>query len=162
MMPNKYFSLQHKPRTFYAQEVLSIFTPTFVFSKLSAWEIQLWLNFRKRSQHAKLVGWKNRKLKAVCLWKDGGDLLFLWETTRKTAVAWHYSKKKKKEEKERKILPVFHLEEQTFLNLSFPPWTFNFKKQIATAIIKRKPLWFRQNELPEENLHNPFSPGPWP
>lgn len=71
-------------------------------------------------------------------------------------------KKNQKEEKERKILPVFHLEEQTFLNLNFPPWTFNFKKQIATAIIKRKPLWFRQNELPEENLHNPFSPGPWP
>jgi len=28
--------------------------------------------------------------------------------------------KKKKEENERKPVPVFHLEEQTFLNLSFP------------------------------------------
>lgn len=59
-------------------------------------------------------------------------------------------------------MPVFHLEEQTFLKLSFPPWTSNFKKQIVTAIIKTKPLWFRQNDLPEENLPNPFSPGHWP
>lgn len=47
---------------------------------------------------------------------------------------------------------AFHLEEQVFLNLSFPPRTFNFKKQIATAIIKGKPLWFMGNDLPEENL----------
>jgi len=53
---------------------------------------------------------------------------------------------------------VFHLEGQIFLNFSFPPWTFNFKKQIGIAIIKRKP-WFRENGLPEENLHNLFSPG---
>lgn len=62
------------------------------------------------------------------------------------------NKTKQTNTKQKKSVSAFHLEEQVFLNLSFPPWTFNFKKQIATAIIKGKPLWFMGNDLPEENL----------
>lgn len=53
-------------------------------------------------------------------------------------------------------MPVFHLEEQTFLKLRFPSWISNFKKQIVTAVIKTKLLWFRQNDLPEEKSAQPF------
>lgn len=151
----------HKPRTICAPEIQSISTATFIFSKLSAWEVQLWLNYRIRSLHAKPVGWKNRKLKRVCLWKGGISCCFSEKLQGHCSTLLKKKKQKKKEVQERKPMPVFHLEEQTFLNLSFPPWISNFKKQIVTAIIKTKPLWFRQNDLPEENLHNPFSPGHW-
>lgn len=48
--------------------------------------------------------------------------------------------KNKKEEKERKPVPVFHLEEQTFFKLSFPPWTFNLKKKKQTNKLQQQSL----------------------
>lgn len=37
--------------------------------------------------------------------------------------------KNKKRGKRKKTSACFHLEEQTFFKLSFPPWTFNLKKK---------------------------------
>lgn len=54
-------------------------------------------------------------------------------------------------------MPVFYLEEQAFLKLRFGHFMdIDFKKQIVTAVIKTKVLWFRQNDLPEEKSPQPF------
>jgi len=96
-------TFQHKPRTFCASEVLSISILTFLFSKLSAWEIQLWLNSRIRSQHAKPVGQNNRKLKAGSCGKMGWLLVSLRNYKKDHCSLTLVKKIKKEKKKKRKM-----------------------------------------------------------
>lgn len=124
-MPRNDFCLQHKLRTSCAPEVLSTSTPAFVFSKLSAWEIQLWLNSGIRSQHAKPAGWENRNWTQLLVERWNG-ILFLWKTIRKATVAWHY---KTKQNKTYKHLTVVHSKQKKVLATPHMTWFTNFKSK---------------------------------